>query len=369
MIKLTSEIINGAATKAGTYNIDFLTQNTLCNALNDCYRELYTQVAQSDSDYYWKEYLITEDDTDEDADGWFDLPTDLFIIKSVVRNNTELQRCPPNEIINGQYTIKNNKFKLYGNTSVGIRLFYVPLPQLVTCPAPSEEILIERSTIQEYGKCTEKGFYYKTLDGSYFYSFENKVSVPEAFVEINDTYDGYTLEYSEDRIQFVDPLTEEVEIDLTEDYDVGPDNPIKKVVIDEPYMMTTYADGTIIVAQNFVQTLWNINAKTGHKTKGIIHTMKTNDNTLYGCVYEDEDGKLWRASFVPDTVLNYPTNTLFKVLEIDLACLLMSMNGINNEYISNTMKQEAIAEFRNELRQCRAMPMRMQNQLRQRMYL
>lgn len=370
MIKLSSEIINGAMTKSGCYNSDFLTQLTLTNALNDSYRSLYTQIAQSDSDYYWKDYTFTEEDVEEDINGepteWVNLPKDCFVIKSVTFNNVELQRCPPNEKINGQYQIKNSMLRYNGNTAVGITIHYVPVPQIITVPAGSELINVDPERVHEYGRCTEDGFYYKTIDGTYFYSFKDQTSTPQAFVAANDDYDGYKLKYGPDYIHLVDPENDKVEYDLTEDYEVGESNPIKKVAIDEPYMMVSYEDGTIIIAQNFEQTVWNINARTGHKTKGIIHTMATNDSTLYGCVYEDDKGKLWLASFVPDTILNYPTNALFKVLEIELACLLISMNGLQNEYITTTLKEEAIEEFRNELRQCRAMPMRIQNQYRQR---
>lgn len=371
MIKLASEILTGALTKAGVYSVDFLQQNTLINALNDSYRELYTQIAQSDMDYYWKDYTISEEDNElygsDEVSEWYDLPKDVFMIKSVRRNGYELTRCPVNTTIPGGYTIKNNKIKLYSVDAIGTVISYVPNPQLVTIPAPSQQIYLNPQSIIEYGRMTDTGFYYKTSEGNFFYNFETQTSSAEAFVEINKDYDGYTLEYTEDSIKLVSNDDEIEDIDLTEMFETG--NSFVKVVVDDPYMMVSYKDGTIIVCQNMEQTLWNINAKNGHKTLGKIHALRTNDHTLYGCLYEDLDGNLYRASFVPDTMMNYPTNALFKLLEIQLACLLMSMNGVSNDYVSGELRTEALTEFRNELRLNRAMPTRIQNRLNQRIYL
>ena len=74
ILKLASEILNGAQTKAGVFNVDFLTALTLTNALNDAYRNAYQSIAMSDSDFYVKEYTLTEDDISEEKDGWYDLP-------------------------------------------------------------------------------------------------------------------------------------------------------------------------------------------------------------------------------------------------------------------------------------------------------
>lgn len=349
-----------------------MTQLMLTNSLNDIYRKAYTEIAMSDSDFYVKNYKLTEfdlvDDLDDDPDGWYELPDDCFIVKSVTIGNNELTRCPPKEKVPGTYVIQNTKIKFYGDTQDGITLHYIPNPQTVTCPAESQRIEIPEDivkTITEFGKQTSEGFYYKTIDNSYFYSFETKTNETAPFQKQTYRYENDlgqgTLEWGEDYIHLVDENGELVE-DLTEDFDVGEYNKIKKVVVDDPYMMITYESGEIFIVQNGIQTAWNINDASGHKTLGIVHSLKTDDRTLYGCVYEDLDGQLYYSSFVPDTVMNYPTNALFLLIEIELANLLMSMNGINNEYISVTLREETVEQFRKELIQNRASPVRINNQ-------
>lgn len=358
--KLASEILNGAETKAGVFNVDFLTSLTLTNALNDAYRNAYQSIAMSDSDFYVKEYTLTEDDMSEEKDGWYDLPKGIYIIKSVTIGNVEIPRCPPKEQLPGSYVIQNSRFKFYGGNRRPITLHYIPDPQTVTVPAPSLDIALDASTIAEYGKMTDKGFYYKTAAGQFFYSFETQTSEPViTYKAKNMKYHNGTIKWDAESIIVVDG--DEILEDLSEDFEVGPENPIVDVAVDDPYMMVSYKDGTIVLVTENNQTIWNIKARTGHKTLGAIHGMKTDDSTLYGCLYEDEDSILHLSSFVPDTIMNYPTNALFEMLEVDLACLLMSMNGITNDYISKDLKDETIKNFRDQLRQNRAMPVRVSN--------
>ncbi len=366
--KLSSEILNGALSKAGVYNVDFLTQLTLTNALNDAYRSAYQQIATSDSNFYNVDYNLTEDDISEYKDNetafpFYDLPNDIYLIKSVHIKGQEISRCPPKERVAGTYRIANNKFVYYGNPKADITITYVPTPQTITMPAPFIELSLDPSAVTEWGKVTDKGFYYKTNAGQYFFDFATNSS------ETTNLFKEKVLEYGDGTLDPADYCIKDddgdVLIDLNEEYGVGDLNPIVDVAVDDPYMMISYKDGTILILQNGVSTIWNAKARTGHKTLGRIVGLKTNDETLYGCLYIDEDGVLYKASFVPDTLLNYPTNALFAMLEVQLACLLMSMNGVEmSEYMTKTLKEETMKEFYDELRQNRASPVRISNQRR-----
>lgn len=363
--KLASEILNGAQTKAGVFNVDFLTALTLTNALNDAYRNAYQSIAMSDSDFYVLEYTLTEDDASEEKDGWYDLPKGIYIIKSVTIGSVEVPRCPPKEEVPGTYTIQNGRFKFYGGNRKPVTIRYIPDPQTVTIPAPSKDIALDPATVTEYGKMTDKGFYYKTNAGQFFYDFDSMASESVVVYKKKDMkYHGGTIQWSAESLTVIDDDGDILE-DLSEDFDVGPENPLVDVAVDEPYMMVSYADGTIILVTEDNQTVWNIKARTGHKTLGAVHGLKTDDSTLYGCLYEDEDGVLYLSSFVPDTLMNYPSNALFELLEVQLACLLMSMNSITNEYITKDLREETVKNFRDQLRQNRAMPVRVSNMRRQ----
>lgn len=345
--KTAGEVLNAAQVKAQVYNIDFLDWHTATNELNNAYRQLYTEIAESDADYYIKELTIQENE--------FNLPEDCFLVKLVCFINTDgswtpIQRQPNKEYIKGYYYIENNIFHYNGYPNRPILIKYVPIPQTITVPREMEDIDIPAPT--EFGKQTDRGFFFKVEDTCYYYSFDNasyEQIQEDEYKPIQDTYlrKKVNINYDEQTVY----LDDEDYTDVFIDDNFGE---FVNIVFDTPYFMVTYADGHIMVGNYFNKTLWNPNAKTGHETYGIIHSLKTDDTTLWGCIYEDEDGNYYRASFVPDTVMNYPSNALFNYLEVILAKLFLSINNISNQYIESELFEQTKHQFYKELIQNRS---------------
>jgi hypothetical protein len=361
--KTAGEILHGAQVKAQVYNVDFLDFHTVTNELNNAYRQLYTEIAESDSDYFIKSAIFN--------DANFELPSDCFIIKTVAFVNTDkswtkINQQPSKEFVHGCYYIQNGVFHYNGTPNRPILLRYVPTPLTVTAPRESEDIDVDPSIITEYGRMTEKGFFYKTEDDYCYYSFDSK----ESEVIDESEYRKQTSKYMKNNVtvdyenQTVTMNNGDDEWDVTEYFSNEAFGDFVNIVFDTPYAMVSYEDGHIMVMNGFERTMWNIKAATGHETLGEIKGLRTNDKTLWGCIYLDaDDGLLYRASFVPDTVMNYPSNALFNYLEVLMAQLFLSMNNIDNQYINQQLYATVKNQFYKELNAYRSSVSDIQNEL------
>lgn len=123
-------------------------------------------------------------------------------------------------------------------------------------------------------------------------------------------------------------------------------NTVVNLQMHSPYLMISYSDGTIMIYTGWKPTVWNYNVIFGHETLGEIVALKTDDTTGRGCVWHNEDdGQYYYASFVPDTVLSYPTTTLFTLMTYRLAAHLSSLLGTENEYLTKVLIPNAEAQF------------------------
>lgn len=366
--KSAGEILHGAMVKAQVYNVDFLDFHTVTNEMNNAYRQLYTEIAESDSDYYIKT-AVFEDNT-------FTLPDDCFIIKTVSFVNTDgsrstIDKQPPKEYIPGMYYIQNGVFHYNGDAVRPILIRYVPTPQTITVPRESEDVDIEAGAT-EWGKMTEKGVFYKVEDQCYYYNFNSLSSeeiTEDEYKKTQNKYLGNTVDvdYENQTVTFTDKYGEDQ--DMTELFVSDMFGDFVNIVFDSPYCMISYEDGHIMVMNGYNKTLWNIKAATGHETLGEVVALKTNDKTLFGCIYiDEEDGYVYRASFVPDTVMNYPSNALFNYMEVIIARLMLSMNNIENEYIMKDLYEQVRQQFYKELRAYRSSVTQVNNRISRRTF-
>ena len=358
LVKTSSEIIYAAQVLANVYNSDALSFQAAISQLNDSYRDLYSNVVSSDSDYYIKDILIKPD-----VEGT-PLPSDLLLIKSVSFISEDkqafvpIQRAPAKQYVPNTYKVENNTFFYNGNTTRTIQIRYAPYAQTLTAPRESIEIVLDPSTIEEIGKMTKDGFHFKDSEGKeLFYNFNTLATVPMTFQSQSNIYLKKKLTYNVESQEVM--LGDE---DISYLF-VKENKKFTSIVLDSPYIVANYDDLSIYIGNGLqVPTNWNIKAASGHETEGNIFTMKTDDRTSYGVVYLDaDDGKLYLSSFVPDTIMTYPTNALFHLLECILANLFLSMNGLVNEYVTGPLTAAAEAEFMQEIKQNRSSPMRITN--------
>ena len=346
--KTCKEIYENAMTLSQTYNSDFLTFQSAVSFINDRYRSLYDIIVNSDSDFYVREFIISENDQL--------LPDDLYNIKSVRflsdigDSFTPINRCPEKSYVPGTYTINNNVFHLNGDVNKSIQIRYNPVPKTITMPFELEEMDIDAVS---FGKMFDDGIYYTDKEGNkLFYTFANRDSQPaENYEEASEG--DYLVDY--DKQTVTDPCG----FDLSLNYqDFGT---FTKIFFDDPYSVAEYTDGKIIVFVNHIGAEWNVKATSGHLTRGKVFGLATDDTTGYGLVYFDNrDKKLYRAPFVTDTIMSYTNNTLFYLMEVQLAQMLSALAGSSVRNLEQE-EQRATEAFYREIRQNKAGPLRVNN--------
>lgn len=322
--KTAKEIYRNAQSLAQTFATDYESFEFATDYINTLYRELYDYIVASPMDYYVHKQTITKNDTA--------LDDDIYQIKSVrvlskVDNSFQtIQRQPSNTYVAGTYTIEANTFHYNGDITNPIEIRYAPQPLTITMPFDRQLMSINAAS---FGKMLDDGIYYTDNDGNQlFYDFKSQTSTAAASYKAKEETD--------------EP-----------DY-ISEQGTATGYFIDEDYAVASYEDGTILIFQNGTPTVWNINASTGHSTKGTVYGLRTDDTTGYGLVYYDNrDDECYYAPFVPDTVMSYPTNTFFHLMELRLAIMLASMNNLPTEYLVSE-ERKAESTFASELRKDRA---------------
>ena len=121
-----------------------------------------------------------------------------------------------------------------------------------------------------------------------------------------------------------------------------------------PYAVVTYSDYSIWVFTGFDGTEWNYNCIFGHETKGLVYGINTDDSTGYGMLIrfisestnQLAGGYYW-APFVPDTILEYPTNAFFTYLEYRVAFVIASLLNMSTDFIRYQMENAEIEFYKN----------------------
>jgi hypothetical protein len=122
---------------------------------------------------------------------------------------------------------------------------------------------------------------------------------------------------------------------------------IVNVNVSDPYCFVSYSDNTVrLYSSPDYWTDWNPNILTGKEFQGRVLAFTSNQETGKGVIYYDNvKGKYYYGSFVPDTVLEFPSNTPFTLLVYRLAAILASLSGLDNPYLTNQLIPEAEVKF------------------------
>lgn len=361
MTKTAAEVVESAMHLAGTYSLDFLTAQVLIAELNDAYRKVYDEIVESDNDYYICEY-ITEDNH-------FALPCNLYKIKTVsFLNNdgswTPILRQPAKQYMPGYYYIENNCFHYNGTVMKPIQIRYAPQPEVITMPRESIRLSIPMR-VDEWGIMDDEGADFRIDDSYYHIDFKSFTTEPtDCFRPYQPSINGtpVLIDYE------AQTITDEEDNHYECMFESECHGKFTSVRFDCPYAMVSYEDGAIHLIQAGKHIEWNIEDRKGHGTRGSVAALHTDDTSLYGVIWHNaRDNRYYYSSYVPDTVMSYPKNTLWKYMETSLAVILMSINGIENKYITERLLDESRRDFLNDLERDRDNVYRIGN-LNQRRY-
>ena len=327
-----SDIIRQAKIVGNVSNVN-MTNFELCNSiLNQEYQKLYDKIVMANGASIKEEHFITDEP--------FDIPEDCYHIIGVYSGKKLLSKSSPKQYIKGQYRIENNKILFDGFGPVDAWIKYSTLPQTLTAPDAPEEI---KEKVLEVGLVTDKGFYFKDNNSvEKYYDFSSQESVEKLFKSASNRFLDSTLEFDGETVTYNG--TDVTHIFAREDV------AIDSVKVSDPYAIVNYSDKRSFIFYGFEgadQLNWN-EAK-GKETYGEVLGFTTNDLTGKGCIWRDENGDVWYASFTPDTLLNYPSNTFFQLLIYKLAAALTSLNGVQNQYLIEVQIPEAQVAFEEHL--------------------
>lgn len=316
MITLTArEILRAAEFYANVKNSSLMSFFDKVQLLNSAYSKLYVDLVKESDSYI--SYIDFIDKTQ--------LPDDCYLLMSVYKvysNGTleEIYPMPKDQVLYGSYYRVENNVLIVDSKERGLtyRAKYSTMPATLTAPDEPVKIDIAYTSI---GKMTNDGFYYKETeeDTGHFYTFDTGLSEEKAYVEADNTIDDFSS-YA------IDGLT------------------ATKGFIDAPYAVVKYDDGSTYIWTGTSNALYNVEAIHGHDTVIDPVGMKTDDFTGKGLLYV-EDGQLKYGSFVPDTVLSYPSQIYFQLLEYEIASILQSLNGMDNRLLEEKLIPQAQVKF------------------------
>lgn len=337
--KTCREIIQEATTLANARNTAFVDFSLATNLLNIEYRKLYDEVVTSTNDFVKEIDLYSEETI---------LPDDCYTIISVVNENRPLSKVPAGNDLTGYYVVNNVLYtKQYKKTKVR----YSPIPDTLTAPDVAEEISssgiptnnMPYSLTDNNGTLSYAVLPTTSIGGTAYYTSEYCGGILAVRTDYTKFY------WSNDNISYGSLINSKY--DVTDYFRLsingGTEYPVN-VQISNPYIIVSYSNSRapIFIYTGFERAVWNYNIIYGKPTHGRIVAFTSNDATGKGVVwYNSDDGKYYHCSFVPDTVLSYPTSVLFTLLEYRIAATLLGLLGMDNNYLIDKLIPDAEAQF------------------------
>ena len=365
--KTSKEVFLHALQLAGVNNLNFTDFFNTTALLNNLYRRIYEKIASSDDGYYDRE-IVFKGNT-------FYLPSDIWMIKRVIRvddngnESRDVLRAPGQTPSYDQYFIRNNVLRINTNTAPTIKIIYVPKPQTITVPQNPEllDISVDKILLKNITGMDDEGFYFTDSEDSLakYYDFETKAittvtSIPNKPTTFRYLNGDLTIDVAANTFTYLEDGTETA-ADIKEYIEAADDSGIKRVEVSNPYMAVTFNDDKIFIFNGFDFTSYNILAYKGKETLGEALALYTDDYTGKGLIFlNKQNNKLYYTSFVPDTILNYPEQADFSLLEIELALNLAQMAGTPSEWLEKEYAR-ANAEFMAQLQRTKASVLRVNN--------
>ena len=355
MITLTCrEIIRAAKFIAGVRNSNISNFEFTTSILNNIYRELYQKVIDN-SDAYIS--IINGTAT---PDG-IALPEDCYQVEAVYigsdwEHKVEIHRSARNQDIDGCWRVINNRLYIDGNINKPVIIKYSTLPPTLT--APEDPIKLNLSLEPNYETALdEKYFYYINRDENrdpvfktYKYNLDTGEETEITLGEFpSNQYDSFMFESKDYSVDYENQvISDENGEDVTSLFISRTDAKFIIVRASGSHWVVSYEDGIILIDG----AEWNILADTGHDTRGFAITLYTNDRTGKGLIWNPGlstdvigSSNVYYCSFVPDTVISYPDNSFFQLLEYKLAQFLAGQVGTANATLEDTLLPNAEKQF------------------------
>lgn len=338
MKKTSREIINQAQKLSGSQNskaFDFAFKVSL---LNSVYTQLYNELAGISNSFVG--YFTF---TDKESA----LPDDCYKVLNVfygtIDNPFNISPSSINNTIPGSYYIENDTIRIVDKKdSKQVTVKYSKMPLVLTSPEDTIYFDVEDIDDNQPTLVYENKFYYTKTDGTI-----------HAFDILNDSdeeVEEYPISFQQ---RFILSGTTVIDLDnndVTEYFEASSPftgNTIyPKEIISDYYGTNTiirYSDNSIWYMDNSYNKVYlnHYEYKGQYFSSSKIYAVNGDAETGYGFVYYDDYKKKHGfASFVPDTVLDYPNSAFFDVLEDMLGIQFQSLTGMSYEGLATKLEND-----------------------------
>jgi hypothetical protein len=354
MNKTAKEIIIQAKHLSQTDNSKAFDWDLLTSLLNNSYTTLYNDLTG-----YSNSFIGYFDFTDKEVG----LPADCNKVLSVFYGTEDnpyfISQSSQNNFIPGNYYIENNTIKVVGKKdSRKITVKYSKLP--VTLTAPDDDYLVgDFADAVSFGLCSDEGFYYKTTEPNkyQFYNFDNKETE-----EFEGTMPARITTFLDRTISIENNKVMWGEDDVTEyfmrdEYDEVAN--ISNAISDNTHIAILYTDGTIwSMMSDFSKTQLNPVLYKGrlYKVDALLGICADDSTGQY--ILVRKNNKVYKISFVPDTIIDYPDNVFFDIIEDKLSIQLQALQGLDNTALNTKLQQDEMSFYQSLQRSQQGMRIR-----------
>lgn len=353
MIKSCKEIINQAKHLAQTDNSKAFDWDLMTNLLNNIYSRLYNDlVANSNAFIEYFEF------TGKEAD----LPADCNKILSVFYGTQDrpfiISQSSQNNFIPYTYYIENRTIKIVGKQdSRKITVKYSKLPVTLTFPKDDELLNLDGSGSYSFS-CYHDCLYWGTSP-KYKYSFSEmeQTDVTSYTTQNTSTFLNQTLQKHMGHIYWGTD-------DVTDYFLVNNELPAT-MLSDGTHVALKYSNGDLyIMMSDWSKSQINpvlYKGKFYHITDllGICCDDSEGDYIIVKRPKDDGSGNgIYKISFVPDTVLDYPDSVFFDIIEDKIAIQLQSLQGLDNTALQTKLNDDEMSFYQSLTRSQQGMRIR-----------
>lgn len=339
MNKTAKEIIIQAEKLAQCQNskaFDFVFKVSL---LNSVYTNLYNDLTGY-SNQFIKHF---------DFRGTTELPADCYKVLSVYSGSEDnpyvISQSSENNFIPGTYYIENNSIRVVDGQMKEFHCKYSTMPITLTAPDDNEKLDIPEDS--EILFMEDEGFYFSSDGVNYYYDFGNLSyteftgTVPTASTNFNN----YPLVF--DSVEKTVTWNNE---DITGyfaafDANTNEELSIDSIVFDNTHIAITYNNNDVyVMLADFEKYQLNPVLYKGRYFKGTAVAICGDDSTGKGVIIKI-DNRFYLCSIVCDTVIEYPENVFFDVIEDRYGVQIQSLCGLNNEALQTKLTNDEMSFY------------------------
>lgn len=354
MTKTSKEILIQAMTLSQTQNSRAFTWDFKLQLLNSVYARIYNDLTGY-SNGFIKYFQFTGREVE--------LPEDCAKVMMVYKGNDSnpfiLSQSSQNNFIPGTYYIENNTLGVVGELAQRYVVKYSTLPIILT--APDEPLdLTDKFEYDEIKGLDDDNIWFAKDGKTYLYNIAN-----EETVETTKTYrpprtfnnHDFTFNVASQKVYWNG--TDISSYFLRFDEQTGFQTAFKEIMFDNTHVVTLYENGDLyIMTGDWQTTMVNPWLYLGRYFKANhIRGCYCNDYTGKGLLIEAED-KLLYMDFVPDTLLSYPDNVFFDLIEDKVAIQLQGLCGLHNDSLQTKLTDDEMSFYESLQRSQQGMRMK-----------